>query len=436
MTKLCVVEDDPIMAESLMQRFTLENFDVTCLHTCADARRWLSNNSCDVVLCDIRLPDGDSLALLTDIKRFRGKLPVWIFITGYGAIDTAVSALKLGARDFITKPFDLDQLIEKIEAYMSISAIDSSPAGVLLGVSNEMRQLEERIRRIANQAEAVLIEGESGVGKEVVARSIHDLDPRMKGKPFVAINCAAIAESIAEAEFFGYERGAFTGASKTKRGYFEQANGGTLFLDEIGDLALTLQAKLLRVLQDKMVVRLGAEQHIRCSFKLICATNRSLKKLVSSGLFRDDLYYRVAVFSITVPPLRGRPDDIFWLADQFLHEGANVGSGIKLSPAARAALIAHEWPGNVRELKNVLARARVMSEDGLVLPQHLELDVAEDGPVADRPLSEYLASCEKQYIGSALQQNSGHLGQTAISLGISRKTLWEKLRRKTLPESN
>jgi transcriptional regulator with PAS, ATPase and Fis domain len=293
-----------------------------------------------------------------------------------------------------------------------------------------MRQIEDRVRRIAKQAEAVLIEGESGVGKEIVARRLHSLDPRVKDQAMVAINCAAVPESIAEAEFFGYERGAFTGANKTKRGYFEQAHGGTLFLDEIGDLSLALQAKLLRVLQDKSVVRLGSERSQHCAFKLICATNRNLKQLVSAGKFREDLYYRIAVFCVTVPPLRVRTDDVIWLAEQFLRDDA-IGETVKvLSPAARSALVAYAWPGNVRELRNVLARARVLSDDGNIQPQHLEFENGRPSMTnEERTLSEYLASCEKSFIEGVLEQKNGHLGQTAESLGISRKNLWEKMRR-------
>ncbi|MDE2089526.1 MAG: sigma-54-dependent Fis family transcriptional regulator, partial [Gammaproteobacteria bacterium] len=281
---------------------------------------------------------------------------------------------------------------------------------------------------------SILITGESGVGKEITARKLHELDPRTTGKPFVAVNCGALTETLLEAELFGYEKGAFTGANRTKRGVFEQADGGTLFLDEIGDMPLVMQVKLLRVLQDRQIVRVGGEEPIGVNLRLICATHRDLKKLVEQGTFREDLYYRVNVIKLTIPPLRERSEDVLWYARKFIDELAGTVSGPRkrLSPSAEQTLLRYPWPGNIRELRHCVERACILSEAAVLEPstlfedaslRHIEVFEGTDS------LAQYLKACEQTYIQQTLAQNHGHLGNTAASLGISRKNLWEKMRK-------
>jgi transcriptional regulator with PAS, ATPase and Fis domain len=298
-----------------------------------------------------------------------------------------------------------------------------------------MRNIEAMLPRFANSNASILLTGESGVGKEEVARALHRARDPESHAPFVAVNCGALAESLLEAELFGHVKGSFTGASRDKKGYLEQAQGGTLFLDEIGDMPVSMQVKLLRVLQERKVVRVGGESEIAVDFHLICATHRDLKALVDRGEFREDLYYRIHVIEVHIPPLRERAEDIAWLAHRLLEAGS-AGAGASrhsLSPAAEKALMAYPWPGNARELRNLLERACVVSNELTLTPESLfgkELPVAAD--TQHGSLEEYLRSCERRYIEQALKSNGGRIGETAASLGISRKNLWEKMRKLNL----
>jgi transcriptional regulator with PAS, ATPase and Fis domain len=304
----------------------------------------------------------------------------------------------------------------------------------LLGISPAMRRIEEMLPRLAEQANTILITGESGVGKEVVAREIHRLDARTAGQAFVAVNCGALPETLLEAELFGYEKGAFTGAIRVKRGVFEQAHGGTLFLDEIGDMPLAMQVRLLRAIQERQVVRLGGEQPIPVTLRLICATHHDLKQLVREGRFREDLFYRIDVIHLRIPPLRERKEDIPWLMRLFLAEFARE-KGVaarRMHPVAEQALLAYDWPGNVRELKHCLERACILSNQEIIDPCLLfeggseAMSVVQAG---DASLGAYLADCERRYIQQVLERNQWHMGQTAAALGISRKNLWEKMKK-------
>ena len=436
--QICLVEDDDIMGESLVDRFELEGFHCDWHKSAMSAAGVLNEKRYDVVVSDICLPDRNGDELFEQLQTERLYVPPWIFLTAYGTIERAIALMKVGAVDYVTKPFDLDQLVTKLRAYIPHTAHDERLP--VLGLSHGMRRIEAMLPRLASQATTVLVTGQSGVGKEVVARELHRQDKLRSTQPFVAVNCGGIPEALLEAELFGYERGAFTGAQRAKRGLLEQANGGTLFLDEIGDMPLTMQVKLLRVLQDRTVMRLGSEQSVPVDFRLVCATHRDLRKLVEQRDFREDLFYRINVVQLRIPPLRERPEDIVWYARRFLREVAQQGSGpIKvLSPGAEKALLNHLWPGNVRELRHCIERAYVLTP-GTMLDSQVLFD--EEQACADcgfgvncvgvnRPtLSNCLEECERQYLLQELTRHDWQMTRTAADIGISRKNLWERLRR-------
>jgi len=427
--RICLIEDDEIMGESLADRFDLEGLDHDWHRNGSDALAALRSRDYAMVISDIRLPDITGDALFDQLIAEHRSLPPFIFITGHGEIDAAVRLLKRGARDYITKPFDLDALIETIGDIIS-PVCELGPGG--LGLSAAMRQIEAMLKRLANSTASVLITGESGVGKERVAHALHQLAG--EGNPFVAVNCGALAESLLEAELFGYEKGAFTGSIRTKKGVFEQADGGTLFLDEIGDMPPTMQVKLLRALQERSIVRVGGETPIPVNIRLVCATHQILQERVVSGAFREDLYYRINVVELRIPPLRERPEDILPLTRSLLAEIAADGgnSPPSLTPAAEHALMAYPWPGNIRELKNALERASLMS-DG----RSISHDILFDRPAPQLTglqdvagsLRDYLSECERDFIVRALGACQWQIQTCADSLGISRKNLWEKMRK-------
>jgi DNA-binding NtrC family response regulator len=432
--KLCLIEDDPIMGESLCDRFALEGFAFDWHQDGESALRHIGRESYAAIISDVRLPDLGGDDLFRRLLARGTRLPPLMFITGYGSIDRAVEALKLGAADYITKPFDIEHLIARTRALIGPAAAASRPTREdSLGVSPAMRRVEEMLPRIGTQAETVLLTGESGVGKEMVARLLHvHASVRHGAGPFIAVNCGALPETLLESELFGYERGAFTGATRTRKGLFEQAEGGTLFLDEIGDMPGVMQVKLLRAIQERQIMRVGAERALSLSIRLVCATNKDLKKLVDEGRFREDLFYRVNVIHLRIPPLRERSDDILWLARTFLRDRQRVGIARRLSLTAESALLRHDWPGNVRELKHCIERACIMAHGPAIEPWDLfETDFAADEStsVAASNLNAYLRSCEREFIVRALEQHHWHVTETAQGLGISRKNLWEKMRK-------
>lgn len=437
---LCLIEDDEIMGESLCDRFALEGLRVDWQRTGADGLRAITGRHYDLIISDIHLPDLNGEEMFEHLLASGQPLPPFIFITGYASIDRAVRLLKLGAADYISKPFDLDQLIEKVcQLCPPVEATPAAEQGELsLGTSPAMREIEAGIPRLARMAKIILITGESGSGKEHVAQLVHRHASEGKDSPFIAVNCGAITETLLESELFGYEKGAFTGAVRTRKGVFEQAHGGTLFLDEIGEMSLGMQVKLLRALQERHIVRVGGETRIPVDVRLICATHRDLKKMVEEGSFREDLYYRIHVIRLRVPPLRERKEDIPWFVQIFLRECCNQhgDTARALSPAAERALLAHSWPGNLRELKHSVERACILS-NGAVLEAEAFFDdhiiPATHAPSADDTpsgsLAEYLRECEQRFIQRTIERNSGHLGHTAEALGISRKNLWEKMKK-------
>lgn len=446
---LCLIEDDEIMGESLCDRFALEGFQVDWHQTGNDAMRAISEKKYCLIISDIHLPDLNGEELFENLLSEKQSLPPFIFITGYGSIDRAVRLLKQGAADYISKPFDLDQLVEKICQLCPLPKT-TSPAGEnlnTLGISTAMRNIEEGIPRLARLANTVLITGESGVGKEQVAQLIHrHTRGGAEDKPFVAVNCGAITESLLESELFGYEKGAFTGAARTHKGVFEQAHGGTLFLDEIGDMPLSMQVKLLRAIQERRIVRVGGETPIPVDVRLICATNCDLKKMVETGTFREDLYYRIHVIRLRIPPLRERKEDILWFARLFLRQcAAQHGEENRfIPPPAERALIEYPWPGNLRELKHSIERACILSQQNGLEPSaffddmHATPDETTHGTIDQQKsekisgngsLAAYLHDCERKFILHALERNQWHFGHTSASLGISRKNLWEKMKK-------
>jgi DNA-binding NtrC family response regulator len=430
--RLCLIEDDEIMGESLSDRFRLEGFAVDWHRSAGAARKALAEHSYAVAISDINLPDESGEALFRELLGQKRALPPFVFITGYGTIDSAVQLVKLGAADYVTKPFDLDQLVEKARA---LSAPTAPAAGATtFGVSPSMRSLAEALPRLAQHASTILINGESGSGKEHVAQELHRLAFPDGDRPFIAVNCGGFTDTLLETELFGHEKGAFTGAVRAKRGVFEQAHGGTLFLDEIGDMPLVMQVKMLRAVQERQIVRVGGEKPVSVDFHLVLATHRDLKKLVEQGAFREDLYYRINVIHLRIPPLRERREDVLWLARQFVQSYTrdHPGDHRALHPLTEQALLDYPWPGNVRELKHTIERACILSRQALVMPE-VCFDDSVNPQKSDAAISgnlgEYLRACERRYILQALEQQAWHLGRTADSLGISRKNLWEKMRK-------
>ncbi len=397
----------------------------------------------DAVITDIRMPGRGGMAVLARSMELDSGRPV-IVTTGYGSIDQAVEAMRLGAKNYVQKPFRNESIVAMLETFAQVKNLQAANAALreelrghaafegIVGASAPMRAVFDRIRTVAPSDVTVLIEGESGTGKERVARALHNASARAHG-PFVALSCAALPESLLEAELFGHARGAFTDARKDKRGRFELAEGGTFFLDDIDDMPLSVQVKLLRVLQERTVERLGEERTRSIDIRIVAATKAPLSELVRGGKFREDLYYRINVVPIQLPPLRAREGDIPLLLEHFI---ARHGAGrrFEISASTLATLARHAWPGNVRELENAVQRAIALagSNTELALADLVPLDPrwrgATEVTTGVRPLRDVLRELELVHIVRALEACGGHRSQTADMLGISRKVLWEKMR--------
>ena len=430
---LCLIEDDEIVGEALAERFELENYDCTWYRTGRDALLALPRQHFDIVVSDIRLPDMSGEQLYTSLIEDAVPLPPYLFITGHGEIDQAVRLLKLGAADYIKKPFDIESLLERISSMVAAATpAGSSPC---LGISPAMRALDLMLNRIKDSSSNILITGDSGVGKEMVASELNRRSSMTSGKPLVAVNCGAFADSLLEAELFGYEKGSFTGADRIHRGVFERAEGGTLFLDEIGDMPLAMQTRLLRAIQDRRITRIGGEISIPLNLRLICATHRDLKRMVENNEFREDLYYRINVVHLHVPPLRERKEDILWLARNFLKaEAAQSGCPMRtMSAKLEQFMLDYPWPGNVRELKHALERACVLSSQRQLSPELLFEEMPVALPEDAQTLAEHLSSYERQYLVRVLAAHNGHVTHAAEILGISRKNMWERMKRYGIP---
>ena len=383
-----IVEDDADLREALCATLDLQSVEYRAFDSAESALAAIDQEVYSMVLTDFRLPGMDGMTLLRSVHKKLPELPM-VMMTAFAEAQLAVEALKAGARDFLIKPCQPEHLVEVIGRYRQGGSAGSGPAGAaggdaggsngknggqLIAESPAIQTVLSRCTRVASTDATVLLTGESGVGKDVFAREVHKRSPRA-AKPYVAINCAAIPETLLESILFGYERGAFTGAVKQQEGKFEQANGGTIFLDEIGEMPLELQAKLLRVLQDKVVERIGANKSVEIDLRIIAATNRDLPARVAAGQFREDLYYRLAVFPIAIPPLRERIEDLLPLARYFVAKYAPTMGHAKatLSQAACERIVAYSWPGNVRELENAIQRALLLSDSGVIGPAELEL---------------------------------------------------------------
>lgn len=429
---VAIVEDDPIMGESLVQGLGLEGASVHWWQTADAAIRAIPRHRPDVVVCDIRLPDASGESVFHRIAQHDAP-PPFLFMTGFGDIDQAVRLLRAGAGDYLAKPFDLHDAIKRIEHL--IGARSSDETGIL-GVSPAMNRLERMLMRLAAGRSNILVTGETGVGKEVVARFLHARS-NTSDRPFVAVNCAAIPAELLESELFGHEKGAFTGATSRHLGYAERAADGTLFLDEIGEMPLRLQAKLLRLIDEKRFTRVGGEQAVPFRARLVSATNVDLDTAVRQGAFRQDLLYRINVVSVALPPLRERPEDLDWLANRFFADFATAqGSELAgLSHLAMEAIRAHRWPGNARELRNRIERAIALSLGPWIMPGDLFPEStfsSEDRDATDvslAPLDAARDAAERQHILEALKRTKGAILPAARLLDVSRTTLWEKMRR-------
>lgn len=422
-----VVEDDPIMGESLVQRLALEGVTARWWKDGREALAGLRRGMPEAVVCDIRLPDLSGEEVFRDVVG-RSEAPPFLFITGHGEVDQAVRLLRSGAGDYVTKPFEMADFLRRLTSILPPRP--EVPARTL-GVSASMIAIERTLGRIAKAKANVLLTGETGTGKELAARLLHDL--ASSGAPFMAVNCAAIPASLMEAELFGHERGAFTGATQRHHGYAERAKDGTLFLDEIADLDMSLQAKLLRLLEERSFTRVGGEQAIPFRARVVAATHADLADRVRQGRFREDLYYRIAVVSIELPPLRERPEDVRHLLGRFATEliGEGAANLAGVSALAEEAALSHGWPGNVRELRNRVERAVMLSLGPWISPGDLFPEHGSGPKTAERmpSLEEVRREAEKRHISRALRETGGEILATAEALGISRTTLWEKMKK-------
>ncbi|WP_022853836.1 sigma-54-dependent transcriptional regulator [Thermodesulfatator atlanticus] len=442
--KILVIDDEESILASLADILEDEGYQVITAKTAQNGLEEIKKDTPDLLILDVWLPDLDGLKLLKSLRKDYPELPV-IVISGHGTVETAVRAIKLGAFDFLEKPLSYDRVVVTVanalkfralkQEYISLKKSLSGPR--ITGKSQAIRQLQEALEKVAQTDATVLITGESGVGKEVAARTVHALSRRKDG-PFVAVNCAAIPEELIESELFGHERGAFTGALSAKKGKFDLANGGTIFLDEIGDMSLSAQAKVLRVLQEKCFERVGGTRTINVDVRVIAATNKDLKKEIAAGKFREDLYYRLNVVPIHIPPLRERPEDIPLLVEEFLEEFAKH-SGLgrkKISEEALAALKQYHWPGNIRELRNLIERLVIMSRGNIItlddLPQEFQR------PSQTPPPEEPWFKCddfktarhlfEREFLRRKLAEYNGNISQTAEAIGLERSYLHRKLK--------
>ena len=442
--KILIVEDEHSMNEVLRILLESEGFEVTSAFDGAEGIDYLKKEIYDLVITDLRMPEVDGFQVLKTAKELFPDTVV-IMITAYGTNERVIEAMKAGAYDFIHKPFQVDEIriiinkaLEKRRLKKELELLkeeikEKSRLENIIGKSEKMQALLSSIPKIAQSGANVLITGESGSGKELVARALHNLSPRAQ-KNFVAINCATFPEGLLESELFGYMKGAFTGAVQNKEGLLEIADGGTLFLDEIGEMPIALQAKLLRVLETGAFRRLGGLKDITVDVRVVAATNRNLQKAIEDGLFREDLYYRLNVIPIQIPPLRERKEDIPLLIDYFLEKSGS--SNIKFSPEAKKLMLNYEWRGNVRELQNVIERVVLLSEREFILPEDLPLEIRSSVPCGERlpeltqfgvDLDSVLEEIEKSYLRKALEMTNGVKTEAAKLLNLTFRSFRHRL---------
>ena len=434
MLRALFVDDDADFLEGVAEIATQEGFAVTGARSLQEAREHLAGNSADLVMIDLALPDGEGIELLRELKESSSSDV--ILVSGVATVDSAIEALRLGALDYLTKPLDNGRLKAVLAHVLRLRSLKEEVGslrgelrklgrfGRLIGVSPAMQNVYDQMMKVAPTDATVFITGESGTGKELVAQTIYELSSRRR-RPFLPLDCGAIPDNLIESELFGHERGSFTGATQLRRGCFERAAGGTLFLDEITEMPIELQVKLLRVLESGSLVRVGGDEPVPVNVRLIAASNRVPKEAVEEGKLREDLYYRINVFPIVLPPLRDRAGDVLLLADRFLESlNASQGTSKRLSEAARDRIQAYPWRGNVRELKNELQRAFIMYEGTIELPDL----IAGRGPEPPAPeVGGSLEESERYLILATVDQCGGNKKKAAQILGISLKTLYNRL---------
>jgi DNA-binding NtrC family response regulator len=447
--RILIAEDHEDTRRQLQKLLAGDNLQVDTVGDGTAALEALVDNNYSIVLTDLKMPHLGGMHLIEEVQRRR--LPVTVIVTtGFGVVDEAVQAMRLGAYDFLTKPVDANHLRLVVERALRERTLQDEVVYLreqlqnrfsfhnILSKNPRMHALFELISNVAHTTTTVLVEGETGTGKEQVARAIHE-SSHVRSGPLVAVNCAALPENLLESELFGHEKGAFTSAVGQRRGRFELADGGTIFLDEVGDIPAAMQAKLLRVLQERRFERVGGTESLEVDVRVVAATNRSLQKLVKQGTFREDLYYRLNVVKIDLPPLRERPEDIPLLATHFAVKYARPGETPKpISPQAMEVLLHYRWPGNIRELENAIERASVTSHEAQIMPEDLPPDLTAPSaprvPLAvdlDRPLPDLLrdicADIEQQYLKKALKKSHGNIGRCAKICGLSRRSISAKI---------
>ncbi|MEA2464224.1 MAG: two-component system, NtrC family, nitrogen regulation response regulator NtrX [Acidobacteriota bacterium] len=438
MARILIIDDEPAIRSTLADILGDEGHKTAVAESGEEGIAQYARDEFDLILLDLWLPGVDGLAVLERLRTTSA--PPVIMISGHGSVDAAVKATRLGAYDFLEKPLSLERVLLTVNHALSDRRLREQVRDlkrhltleeILIGESDVMTKLEQQIRSAAPAATRVLITGENGSGKEIVARTLHRLSPRAD-QPFIDVNCAAIPEELIESELFGHRKGAFTGAIDDRKGKFELADGGTLFLDEVGDMSLKTQAKVLRVLQEQTFQRVGGQQTIRVDVRVLAATNKSLEDEIASGAFRSDLYYRLNVIPIEVPPLRARGHDIVLLAEHFLRRFAAEAAQPKkkLSAGAAAKLKAYHWPGNVRELRNVTERLAILLPGETIEAEDIQLGTRVEAPpeiASNLPLKDARDEFEKQYILARLREYAGNVSRTADALGVERSNLYRKL---------
>lgn len=442
MRRVLIADDEANMRWVLERALSKAGYDVETVEDGQLALDRALAERPDLVLLDLKMPKRDGLSVLKMLKAHYPDLMI-VMMTAHGSTATAVEAMKAGAHDYLMKPFDIEELLITVSKAFEVESLREqvdylkgevqSDGWQLVGSSDSMQAVKHLVERVALTPATVLIQGESGTGKELVAHAIHTLSPRVNG-PFIRVNCAALTETLLESELFGHEKGAFTGAHARKTGRFELADGGTLFLDEIGELSFNVQSKLLRVLQERMFERVGGEKTIKVDVRIITATNRDLLKEAQEGRFREDLYYRLSVFPIFIPPLRERREDIPYLAEHFLKKLRTYGQCKTLGQGVLTQLMAYDWPGNVRELENVVERMVIISQEAVIGVEGLPVfntiskeEKGRPGSIELPPEGVSLEELEKSFLRQAMEQTGGNQSQAAKRLGLSRHAFLYRL---------
>lgn len=438
---ILIAEDEKNLALLLERVLTKEGYATYLASDGEEALDIIKVNKVDIVLTDIKMPKIEGMSLLNQIKDMDASIEV-IVMTAFATIDTAINALKMGARDYIRKPFDIDEIVDAVNK-TSMLIKNATLSGeeqfvfseMLVANSPKMKDLIKMVKKVSGSVANIYIQGETGVGKELIAHAIHELSDR-RDHPFIKVNCSALPETLLESELFGYEKGAFTGAFARKLGRFELANGGTIFLDEIGDISPLIQLKLLRIIQQKELERLGGTQTISLDVRIITATNKDLEALVKEGVFREDLYYRLNVIPLTVPALRERPEDIRELIETFMSISSSLyhTKPKAIEPEALEALVQYPWPGNVRELENIIERILIISEGASIKLEDLPPKILKKSNLPSESLEAYKESVEAEILKEALENCQGNITKAAEKLGISRRSLHRKINKYNLNE--